>query len=239
MKKSALSVGRLCVGACVLLMSALSFADMEDDPIISMLQVDQFEWRMTDGTDLFVWEANAWIGRDLHKLWLKTEGEREGGKTEGAEVQLLYTKAITAFWDLQLGAKRDFQPEPTRSWGVVAFKGLAPYLIEVDASLFVGNSGRLAARLEAEYEYMLSQRWILSPEIELNVYSKDDESTGVGRGLADVELGLRLSYEIRRELAPYIGINWEKKYAKTADFARDEGEDTEDFQALVGLRFWF
>ena len=122
---------------------------------------------------------------------------------------------------------------------VVGVKGLAPYLFEVDAALFVGESGRTAARLEAEYELMLTQRWVLSPEIELNLLGKSDPERGVGSGLTDIGVGLRLRYEIRREFAPYIGINWSKLTADTADFAREEGEKTEDGQFVVGVRAWF
>ena len=116
---------------------------------------------------------------------------------------------------------------------------LAPYLFEVDGGIFIGESGQVGARLEAEYEYLLTQRLILSPEIEVDFYSKDDEAVGIGSGLSDLELGLRLRYEIRREFAPYIGVNWTKQFGQTADFARDEGEDTSDVQFVAGIRAWF
>ncbi|WP_225879742.1 copper resistance protein B [Abyssogena phaseoliformis symbiont] len=122
---------------------------------------------------------------------------------------------------------------------MIAAKGLAPYLFEVDASLFVGEFGRLGIRLNAEHEYMLSQKLILSPEVEINAFSKDDELTGTRKGLSSVETGLRLRYEVTREFAPYIGINWEKKYGNTADFSIAEGEDIEGTQIVVGVRFWF
>jgi copper resistance protein B len=86
---------------------------------------------------------------------------------------------------------------------------------------------------------MLTQKLVLSPEIELNFHGKDDEAVGVGSGLSDMELGLRLRYEIRREFAPYIGINYVKKYGDTADFARADGEDTHDTQIVAGFRAWF
>ncbi len=230
---------KIVTTSCLLILSSFSFASgMDDDPILTMVKIDQLETRITDGSDPLAWDADAWIGYDLNKLWIKTEGERVAGKTESAELQLLYSKAIAPFWDMQFGVKKDFQPKPNRTWGVVAAKGLAPYLFEVDASLFIGESGRTAARLEAEYEYPLSQKLILSPEVELNVFGKDDEPTGTGKGLSDIELGLRLRYEIRREFAPYVGINWEKKYGNTADFARAEGEDVEDVQIVVGMRLW-
>ena len=104
--------------------------------------------------------------------------------------------------------------------------------------MFLGVSGQVGAQLDAEYEYMFTQKLVLSPEIEMNIYSKVDEAVGIGSGLSDVELGLRLRYEIRREFAPYIGVNWTKKFGQTADFARAEGEDTCDVQIVAGIRAW-
>ncbi|NYT27139.1 copper resistance protein B [Candidatus Thiodubiliella endoseptemdiera] len=219
-------------------LSSLSFASMEDDPVLTKV-MGEVEMRSTNGDNPRVWNIDAWVGQDLNKLWIKAEGERVGSNTEQSELQLLYSKAVAPFWDLQFGVKKDFNPKPSRNWGVIAAKGLAPYLFEIDASLFIGESGQSAVRLDAEYEYMLSQKLIISPEIEINIFGKDDELTGTGKGLSTVEAGLRLRYEITREFAPYIGINWEKKYGNTADFSATEGENIEDTQLVVGVRFWF
>lgn len=226
------------VGA-MFLSSGVSASGMEDDPLLFKLMVDQLEWRDAEGGNPLVWDADAWLGHDLNKLWFKTEGERVKGKTETAELQALYSRALDPYWDFQVGLRHDFKPELNRDWLALGFKGLAPYWFEVDASLFAGGNGQIAGRLQAEYELMLTQRWVLSPEVELNAYGKDDEDTGVGSGISDLELGLRLRYEIRRELAPYIGINWEKKFGNTADFAEEEGSATDDVQFVVGIRSWF
>jgi len=211
----------------------------KDDPILSKVMIDQLEVRSTDGPDPWVLDAQAWIGQDLNKIWFKTEVEKVGGETEEAQLQALYSRAIAPYWDIQVGWRHDFKPNPTRDWLAVGVEGLAPYWFEIDAAMFVGGSGQVAARLEAEYEWMFTQRWVLSPELEVNLHSEDDESTGVGSGISDLELGLRLRYEIRREFAPYIGVNWSKLFGNTADFARDEGEDTDDVQFVVGVRAWF
>ncbi|SFV77940.1 Copper resistance protein B [hydrothermal vent metagenome] len=154
-------------------------------------------------------------------------------------MQILYSKAIEPYWDIQYGIKKDFQPTPNRTWGVIAAKGLAPYLVEIDASLFIGESGRTSIRLDAEYEYMFSQKLVLSPEVEINIFGKDDEVTSTGKGLSNIDAGLRLRYELSREFAPYVGINWGKKYGNTATFASNDGEDVEDAQFVTGIRFWF
>jgi copper resistance protein B len=217
----------------------LAAAGMGDDPLLIKVMVDKLEWRDAAGDDPLVWDADAWVGKDRDKLWLKTEGEYLDGKTQEAEVQALYSRAFAPYWDLQAGWRHDFEPQPERDWFAFALKGLAPYWFEVDATLFAGGNGQLAARLDAEYELLFTQRLILAPEIELNLHGKDDPRTGVGSGVSDLDLGLRLRYEIRREFAPYIGVNWSKKFGKTADFAEEEGETTDDVQFVLGVRAWF
>jgi copper resistance protein B len=215
------------------------FAAGGDDPLVTKVMIDKLETRITDGPNPLVLEADAWVGYDLNKFWFKTDVERVDGETEEAEVQLLYSRAFSPFWDLQVGWRRDIKPKPDRDYLALAFKGLAPYLFEVDAGLYIGESGRVNARLDAEYEYMLTQKWVLGPEFSMNLYSKDDEERGVGSGLSDTTLGLRLRYEIRREFAPYVGINWTKQYGDTADFTQAEGGDVSDTQWVAGIRAWF
>jgi copper resistance protein B len=220
-------------------LSTTAFAGGADDPLLYKVMIDKLEVRNTDGPNPLVLDADAWIGKDLNKFWFKTEVERVDGKTEEAEVQFLYSRAVAPFWDFQAGWRRDIKPEPDRDYLALGFKGLAPYLFEVDAGVFIGESGQVGARLDAEYEYMFTQKLVLSPEIELNAYSKNDEAVGIGSGLSDMALGLRLRYEVRREFAPYIGVNWTKKFGQTADFARADGEDTSDVQIVAGIRAWF
>jgi len=212
---------------------------MNDDPLLAMLVVDQFEIQVGDGDDPLAWDAEGWVGKDLNKIWIKTDGEYSDGSVEDMELQALYSRAIAPFWDLQAGWRRDIRPSPDRDWLALGIKGLAPYYFDVDMAVFLGDQGRTAARLQFEYEFMFTQRLILVPEIELNFYGKDDPAVGIGSGLADIEAGLRLRYEIRREFAPYIGVNWSHLYGQTADYAREEGEDTDDFRFVAGIRFWF
>ena len=230
---------KLLLIICISLVSMASHSMGRDDPLLTKVMVGQFELRNTEGSDPVVLEAQGWVGKDLNKLWVKVDVENVSGKTDEAELQFLYSKAIAPYWDVQVGWRHDKMPTPNRDWFAVGFQGLAPYFFEIDAAAFIGNNGQTALRLEAEYEIMLTQKLILTPEVEINAYSKDDEATGVGSGLSDIELGLRLRYEIRREFAPYIGVNWNKTYGDTANFSRDEGEDVSDTQFVVGIRAWF
>ncbi|MCB1754187.1 MAG: copper resistance protein B [Gammaproteobacteria bacterium] len=214
-------------------------ADMNDDPILLKTMIDRLEVQFDDGPDPLVLEAQAWIGRDLNKLWFKADVEYVDSETEEAEFQALYSRAVSPYWDIQLGFSRDVRPKPVRDWVTLGFEGLAPYWFEINAALFVGERNRSAARLQAEYEWMLTQRWVLSPEFTINAYSKDIPEIGVGAGISDAEIALSLRYEVRREFAPYIGVNWTNTFGGTADFAKEAGLDSSDTVFAVGVRAWF
>lgn len=214
---------------------------MHDDAILSKWMLDRLEHREAKDSNATYWEAQAWIGGDINKLWLKTEGNIVQGKTDDAELEAYYSRAIAAFWDVQVGARHDFSTAelPSRDWLGVGFKGLAPYLFEVDATAYVGNNGRTALRFKGEYDLLLTQRWVFMPELELNVYGKQDPQRHLGSGLSDASLTLRVRYDIRRELSPYVGVTWTQKYGATADFARAAGEPASETFLLAGIRAWW
>jgi len=214
-------------------------AEMDDDPLLLTVILDQLETRNASGDNTLSWDGEGWLGKDLHKIWFKTDGERTSSITDEAELQFLYSKAIARYWDFQLGVRHDFKPSPSRSWVAIGFKGLAPYFFDIDTAAFIGESGRVALRIEAEYELLITQRLILTPDIEINLYGQNDPDVGIGAGLSDLEVGLRLRYEIRREFAPYIGVNWTRLFGNTADFANIAGRDTSEAQLVIGLRAWF
>lgn len=214
---------------------------MHEEPLLSKFMLDRLEHRDGKNTDLTYWEAQAWIGGDINKLWLKTEGSRVQGVTDDADLEAYYSRAVAAFWDAQFGVRHDFSTAdmPSRNWLGVGFKGLAPYMFEVDATAYLGNNGRSALRLKAEYDLLLTQRWVFMPEVELNAYGKDDPERNLGSGLSDANLTLRVRYEIRREFAPYLGVMWTQKYGGTADYARAAGDSASETQYLAGIRAWW
>lgn len=220
-------------------LSSSIYAMGEDDPLVTKVMIEQLETRITDGDDPLVLEASAWIGKDLNKLMIKADVEQVKGVTHELELQALYSRAIDPYWDFQIGVRQDQKPAPEKNWLAFGFMGIAPYWFEVDSTLFLGESNQVGLRFSAEYEWMLTQRWVLSPEVEINLHSKDDEATGTGAGLSDSQVGLRLRYEVKREFAPYIGVNWNKKYGNTATFAEHEGEKVDDTQVVIGVRAWF
>nr|WP_205452212.1 copper resistance protein B [Sphingobium estronivorans] len=206
----------------------------------SQLMLDRLEYRMGKGADGYHWEWEGWIGGDINRFAFKTEGEGEiGGPLARAEVQALYSRAIDPWFNLEAGVRHDIRPDPQRTYAVVGIEGLAPYWFEVGAQAFLSSKGDAHLRLEGSYDQRITQRLILQPAAEVNIAAQDVPEIGSGSGLSDVELGLRLRYELVREFAPYVGVNWERKLGDTARFARAKGEAASATSFVMGVRFWF
>ena len=211
---------------------------MSDNAVLSMVLLDRLEG--FDGLDSrgLNLDGSAWIGTDFNKLWLKAEAERSAGKSSG-RTEALWSHAVAAFWDLQTGVRHDFGGGPSRQWAVLGVQGIAPYWFNIEAAVYAGAAGRTAARARAEYTVRITQRAILTPEVEVNAYGQSDLARGIGSGFSDARLGLRIRYEIRREFAPYIGINWARKLGQTASLARQESAPRSERQIFAGVRLWF
>ena len=212
--------------------------DMDDTAAFGKLIADQFEWRHGDGSEGPAWDVQGWYGTDYNKLWLKTEGVRLGSVTEDGRVELLWDRIFSRWWSMQAGVRHDLGEGPSRNWLALGAQGLASYFFQIEATGYVGDAGRTAARFRAEYELLFTQRMILQTEFELNAYGKDDPERHIGAGFSDLQLGLRLRYEIRREFAPYVGVAWLHSLGKTAELVRSAGEDPSLLQIVAGIRFW-
>ncbi|MCL4779559.1 MAG: copper resistance protein B [Gammaproteobacteria bacterium] len=212
--------------------------DMPEDPVHWMLLFDEFEWQ-DQRDDVLAWDAHAWIGTDRNRALLRAEGEREDGSTMENRLELLWLRPVAAYWDLVAGVRMDTEPESTRNFVGIGMQGLAPQWIEVEATVWAGENGQKAATLKLEYELLLTNRLILTPTVETDVYGEDDEENEIGSGFSTVKAGMRLRYEIRREFAPYVGIEWTGKFGDTADLARSNDEAVRDAHVVAGLRFWF
>jgi copper resistance protein B len=212
---------------------------MHGKSVLASLVINRLEQFHGDDANGQAIDAQAWLGSDLSKLWFKLDGERSDGRLGATRSELLWNRAISPYWGMQVGARHDFGEGPGRNWAAFGFQGLSPYWFEVEATAYVGESGRTAFRIEADYELLLTQRLILQPDVELNVYGKDDRARDIGAGLSDLEVGLRLRYEITRKFAPYAGVVWSRKFGRTADFARASDGEVSDTQLVAGLRLWF
>jgi copper resistance protein B len=184
------------------------------------------------------WDFKGWLGGDDNKLWLKTEGENKNGKTEQAEFWALYSRNISTFWDAQIGVRYDAQPVST-SYLALGFNGLAPYFFETEAHLFISNKGDVSARLREENDFLLTQKLILQPYAEVNLFVQDVPEQDTGAGIADGKIGLQTRYEFTRKFAPYVDIRYERKFGQTSSIARSNGESVDDVVGAVGLRFMF
>ncbi|MEB0024777.1 copper resistance protein B [Pseudomonas sp. MH9.2] len=212
---------------------------VHDMQLNTFFLLDQFEYQGAENGSTLNWDAKGWIGGDVDRLWLRSEGERTNGVTEHAEIQALWGHAISPWWDVVTGVRQDFKPGSPQTWGAIGIQGMALYNFESEVTAFIGENGQTAARLEGEYDILLTNRLILQPRVEMNLYGENDPGRGIGSGLADTETGFRLRYEIVREFAPYIGVTWNRSYGKTADLVRDEGNDTNEARFVVGIRMWF
>ena len=206
----------------------------------SMILFNLAEYQVRNGRDGYRWDGEAWFGKDLDRLVVKTEGEgafREG--VDSAEVQALYSRALDPYWNVQAGVRYDFKPNPSRTYATIGIEGVAPYWFETEAAVFLSNKGEVLGRVEGYYDQRLTQRLILQPRIELNLAAQDVPETRIGSGLSNAELGLRLRYEIRREFAPYIGVSYDRKVGQTADYARADGKGVKATSFVIGVRTWF
>jgi len=206
----------------------------------SQIMFNLAEYQVRDGRDGFRWDGEGWFGGDINRLVVKSEGS--GGFGEGvddAEIQALYSRAIGPYFNLQAGVRYDFKPNPSRTYATVGFEGLAPYWFEVEGALFLSDKGDVLGRLEGYYDQRITQRLILQPRAEINLAAQDVPENGIGSGLSDIELGLRLRYEVKREFAPYVGISYDRKIGDSARFARADDEDVGSVSFVAGVRTWF
>jgi copper resistance protein B len=201
---------------------------------------DQLEASFDDGHDGYAWDAQGWYGGDIHHFWWKFEGEGAfDAEIEGVELQLLYSRAVTPYFDIQTGLRQSHRPEADRTDLVLGLQGLAPYWFEIDAAAFLSNEGELTARAEAEYDLRLTQRLILQPRAEINLSADDIPELDIGSGVSSAEIGARLRYEIRREFAPYVGVEWTSAMGETRDYVRASGDDPDAARIVIGVRAWF
>lgn len=212
---------------------------MHGESVLASVLIDRLEQFHGDDANGQAVDAQGWVGSDLSKIWFKLDGERSDGRLGATRSEVLWNRAIAPFWGLQTGVRHDFGEGPGRNWAAIGVQGLAPYWFDAEATAYVGESGRTAVRLEAEYEILLTQRLILQPDVELNFYGKDDPAREIGQGLSDLDMALRLRYEITRKIAPYAGVVWSRKFGKTADFARAANGEVDDTQLVAGVRLWF
>jgi copper resistance protein B len=221
-----------------------AFPDVEghsvhDDVVNYLVLFDQLEWESGAAGQGFGWDTKGWVGRDRDRLWFRTEGQQADGSVTDAQTHVFYGRAISRWWNVLGGIRQDFQPGPAQTWAAVGVQGLAPYWFDVEATAYLGASGRNHFRVESEYELLLTNRLVLQPNVEMEIYGKSDPEHFRDTGLATLDFGIRLRYLVRREFAPYVGVVWHNKYFGTADMAEAAGESTGGARLALGVRLWF
>ncbi len=212
---------------------------VHDTGLHFMVLGDQLEWQVSGLGVGALWDTKAWVGGDLNRIWIRSEGDYQDGGFDDAEAHLMLGRNISRWWTLVGGVRQDFAPGPGRTWAAVGLQGLAPQWFDVEATLYLGESARTAARVEVEYDLLITDRLIVQPLVEVNVMGKGDPERQVGVGLSTLEFGARVRYEIRREVAPYAGLVWHRKLFGTGDLAREHGEDVGGWRFVSGFRVWF
>jgi copper resistance protein B len=213
---------------------------MDDQAWRGMLLADRLErTRSSDGDYASAWEVEGWYGGDIDRLWLRSEGEHSRDGTDDARAELLWGHAFSSFWDWQAGVRQDFGQGPSRQWLALGVQGLATYFFELQANVYAGAQGRTAVRFEVSRDLLLTQRLILTPRLEVNLYGKDDPQRQIRSGLSDADAGLRLRYEVSRRFAPYIGIDWERHFASGDALPFTRRLPTRETSVVVGVRLWF
>lgn len=212
--------------------------EMNDEARFGRIMLDNFEYAKGDGEHGQNLDGEAWYGNDYNKAWFKAEGERRDGHLQTLRTEALWDHTFATYWSTQLGVRHDSGGGDSRNWLAFGVRGLAPYWFDTEATAY-WTGGRLGARFKVRYEMLFTQRLILEPEIEGNLYGGSDPARGLGSGLSDLGLSLRLRYEIRRQFAPYVGVTWAHNYGGTADYASARGERNKTTQIVAGLRIWY
>ena len=214
-------------------------ADEHGGAPVSKLMGNIFEYTSASDGGGYRWDIEGWYGGDVHRFVFKTEGDGlQRAELGAAEMQALYSRAVGRYTDVQLGVRYDLQPDG-RAYASAAVESLLPYWVKVEAAFFVSDRGAAFSRLKGSHDLRLTQRLILQPRVELSLAARDVPDADIGAGLSTAEAGMRLRYEIRREVAPYIGVNFERSLGRTADFRRTAGKRAQETRFVVGLRAWF
>lgn len=242
-RRARLAAARLAVLLAGTLLPLPAGAQVMDTMPHGFVLLDRLELAPNrDGTPVAL-DAVGWYGGDVNRLWARVEGDQEAESDAGeVEVEAFYGRLVSPFWDALVGVRLDRRwgdGGETRAHVAVGLEGLAPYWFEIAPTLYVSHEGDVSANLEVEYEILFTQRTVLQPRFETAVAVQDVPELGIGSGFADLELGARLRYELRREIAPYAGVSWHRRLGDTADLARAAGEDVSNVSLVLGVRLWY
>ncbi len=237
----------LLIGS-VLAFSSNAFAMKSADPLLSKI-MGEIAIGSADGEQELEWDIDTWIGRDLNKFWIKTSGaysfnssDGEKSDIETANIEFVVSRAVAPYWDQQFGLRHDLEDaegNPTRNWLSYGYIGTTPYFIGVDARVFVGEEFSTQFLLEAEREFMITQEWVLTSELDLVVNGSSNVERAEGSGLSLINFELRLGYERSRKFQPFVGLAFKQLFGQTRNFEKSAGGESSNLEALIGIEAWF
>lgn len=217
---------------------------VDDKQRFYLLLFDQLEYQRVRSVDALSWNMLGWYGQDVNRLWVKSEGTQYPSSVGGgdADVQVLYGRLISPFFDVQTGVRYEEHSEqertPKRGFLVLGLQGLSPYSFDLEPSLFLSNRGKLVFRFSGTYDVLLSQWLILQPRVDTEIAASGDKDFGAPRGVNEVGTSARLRYEIRREFAPYVGVGYQQSYDIRRTRILNEGGSPNGLQLVFGIRVW-
>jgi copper resistance protein B len=214
---------------------------VNDNRVFAHVLLDQLEGRASSSGTLFRWDGEGWIGTDMNRLWLKSEGFAGDGSVSDGDQEALYDRPIPhiRYFDAQAGVRADVDSGPKRVWAAVGVEGLAPYFFDFEPTFYIRDGGNVAGRINGSWDLYITQRWVVQPQAELNFYSKDDPARQTGSGFSDIDTGMRLRYEVKRKFSPYIGWAYNGKYGNSALYTHQSGGVTSNSSFVFGLRVWY
>jgi len=216
-------------------------AAVKDNMVFRHALFDQLEGRTTGSDNELRWDGQGWIGTDMNRLWIKSEGFAGARGVSDGDHEALYDRPIphTRYFDAQAGVRADVDSNPTRVWAALGVEGLAPYFFNIEPTFYIRDSGHVAGRINGSWDLFVTQRWVVQPQAELNFYSKDDPARQTGTGLSDIDAGIRLRYEVTRKINPYLGWAYDGKYGNSALYTRQSGKVTGSSSFVFGCRVWY
>jgi copper resistance protein B len=214
---------------------------VKDNKVFAHVLFDQLEGRASTSGSLLRWDGQGWVGTDMNRLWLKSEGFAGDGTVSDGDHEALYDRPIPhmRYFDAQAGVRADLDSGPTRVWAAVGMEGLAPYFFDFEPTLYIRDGGHIAGRINGSWDLFITQRLVVQPQAEMNLYSKDDPARQTGSGFSDLDAGIRLRYVVTRKLNPYIGWAYDGKYGGSALYTRQSREATNNSSFIFGLRVWY
>ncbi len=210
---------------------------MDDMPLWGV-SVEQLGYQFDD--DQINYEVDAWYGKDERRLAVRSEGsvQTKDDKKIDSLNSLAYWKPLSIFWNGEAGVAYDTKNDKAALMAGIV--GTAPYFVETDARAYLYTDGQVRLDLGTAYEWRLTQRWVVRPEVGLTAFSKDDTDNGIAKGFNDFDAEVRLMYEtLNRQLAPYVGVSYSTALGDARDLRRQENKSVDSSSLTAGVTFWF